>query len=162
MSEVLVSALQARLDHVEQLALAAQGRQWDDDYDEQRPVESVWSVDQDGQVSEWATGDTIAACTRDDWEHTALREGVAPHIAANGPQAVLRLCRAHRDIIELYQGALHTRSCHPDHDGNNGYVWALEHTLTALARGFGVEETTGNDQVTGDDTTHEPTRHPTE
>lgn len=57
-------------------------------------------------------------------------------------ESVLRLCQAHRDIVNAYGGALFTQECHPEYEGNNGYVRAMRDTLRILARGLGVEETT--------------------
>lgn len=62
----------------------------------------------------------------------------AQHAGLNGPLSVLRLCRAHRDIVNLYTGALFTQSCHPEYEGNNAYVKAMEATVRALAEGLGV------------------------
>lgn len=56
------------------------------------------------------------------------------------PDAVLRLCWAHRDLINAYTGAVFTQECHPEYEGNNGYVQAMRDTLRIVARGLGVEE----------------------
>jgi hypothetical protein len=56
------------------------------------------------------------------------------------PDSVLRLCRAHRDIVNAYGGALFTQGCHPEYEDNNGYVQAMHDTLRILARGLGAEE----------------------
>lgn len=56
------------------------------------------------------------------------------------PNALVRLCRAHRDLINAYGGAVFTQHCHPEYVGNNGYAQAMRDTLRILARGLGVED----------------------
>jgi hypothetical protein len=63
------------------------------------------------------------------------------------PDAVLRLCRAHRDIIEMHQHAqwvstrLRERDCHVGlRVVQQRAVNELERVLHTLARGLGVEE----------------------
>lgn len=52
---------------------------------------------------------------------------------------VLRMCHAHRKIVETYQGARFTQECHPEYEENNGYVAALAEVLGWLAEGYGIE-----------------------
>ncbi len=66
---------------------------------------------------------------------------IGHHMERNDPRAILRLVQSHRDILNLYSGAQFTQSCHPEYEGNNGYVKAMEQTIAALARGYGLEVT---------------------
>jgi hypothetical protein len=54
-------------------------------------------------------------------------------IRANGPARVLAECDTKRRIIETYQGAVFTQECHPEYEGNNGYVQALSDVLRLMA-----------------------------
>jgi hypothetical protein len=129
MSDTVVSALLAKIAQVEREEL---------------------NVLIDGYTGWTTTGDSEevrAECHLcDSWategaEESTNREADR-HMMEQHPTPALRLCRAHRDIISLYTGALFTQSCHPEYSGNNGYVKAMEETLRVLARGLGVEEPT--------------------
>lgn len=72
----------------------------------------------------------------------------AAFIAVNDPQAVLRLCRAHRKIIEQYCDAqLHAELAVTELGGANsvGRAAALLTVVEALAEGYGLSEE-GNDE----------------
>jgi hypothetical protein len=120
----VVSGLLAKLDSLERIAESASPGPWhaNAEHDE------VWAVD-DIPVAE---GFALS--------NNQLRNTV-DHMVAHDPLAVLRLCRAHRDLINAYTGAVFTQSCHPEYEGNNGYVQAMRDTLRIVARGLGVEET---------------------
>lgn len=58
------------------------------------------------------------------------------------PDAVLRLCRAHRDIVKRFQWAWERRNTGTDDEQalRQMYVIAMIDVLSELARGLGVEE----------------------
>lgn len=51
---------------------------------------------------------------------------------------LLRICKAHKQIIDLYDGALFTQECHPEYELTKGYVLALRDTLGLLTEYYGV------------------------
>lgn len=72
-----------------------------------------------------------------------------PHIRWHDPASVLRLCRAHRDIIDMYgqakdqpvaESVRHSKGRGLDHASAMGRLTTLGLVLQALARGLGVEE----------------------
>lgn len=69
------------------------------------------------------------------------------HIAVNDPRSVLRLCQAHRDIVDDYQHAREVGDRLIERDCEVGTrvvqqraVNALERAIRALARGYGIED----------------------
>lgn len=73
----------------------------------------------------------------------------ALHAIANDPNSVLRLCQAHRDIIEMYREAKarpvvregrEAKLRGLDHASAMGRLTTLGLVVQALARGYGVED----------------------
>jgi len=91
-----------------------------------------WHTSSDGDVHATVDGRLIA-----EGPHgLGMVEG--PHIAAHDPEAVIRSCRRDVDLVNLYTGALFTQSCHPEYEGNNGYVMAMEHVIQRVAADYRV------------------------
>lgn len=102
----LVSGLLAKLEAKERKAQSALGTFWPPEGDESVPGDGEWTFqgDYDGpRVRAEQTGADVAACLMDDYEHTRISAEDGEHIAENDPRSVLRLCRAHRDLINLYR-----------------------------------------------------------
>jgi hypothetical protein len=127
-SEVLVSRLLARLDELERAARAVEplGHNFDmggNRQDEKFTHARIVYASEDGRArTEW--GDEPERFG--NWE----------------PNEVLRLCRAHRDIIEQYQRAREAGENALMTAGEYAAAAALELVVETIAHGLGVEETT--------------------
>ena len=62
-----------------------------------------------------------------------LRKADETLLAVWDPDRLLAECDTKRRIIETYQGAVFTQECHPEYEGNNGYVQALCDVLRLMA-----------------------------
>jgi len=152
MSEGLVSALLARLEELEKAAQAATQKPWGvREYDDSYAMSAIAVTTND--ADEDPGPEDVVAVTLLQTPHAAdVYDGMwrenAVHIAANGPLAVLRLCRAHRDIIDewrLAQGYVNRMpGTAPNSIAHNAHRSAqrLYRCVEALARGLGVEEPT--------------------
>jgi len=165
MSEVLVSALLARLDELEKAAQAATQKPWGvREYDDSYSMSAIAVTTND--ADEDPGPEDVVAVTLLQTPHAAVvydgmwREN-AVHIAANGPLAVLRLCRAHRDLIARHKPApwtyydvandteeerLYCETCAVGASCScclscEDRKWPCDE-LKILARGLGVEEPT--------------------
>jgi hypothetical protein len=135
MSADVVRRLIAVLDEIERLAGLASPGPW-------RP---------NAEHDEVLAGDDETVCDGFALSNNQLRNTV-DHIVLNAdPESVLRLCRAHRDIIERYQKAaakpdelMAQRAHGVDVLIATGAANALLDIVRDLARGLGVEETEGN------------------
>lgn len=80
---------------------------------------------------------------RSGWVHTQTARGLSAHIAANDPESVLRLCRAHRDLVKAYIAARDN----PDRRTDAALHLAfnlLRQVVETIARGLGVAEENRN------------------
>jgi len=154
----LVSRLLAKLDEVERIAKAGavgypsseynmdsafMTRRWESRYHE------VWAV-----MTQEPTPEQLAARTRDPRHELVADCGPANvyparHMALHDPQTVLRLCQAHRDIIDMYVEAKarpvvregrEAKLRGLDHASAMGRLTALGLVLQALAAGYGIQE----------------------
>lgn len=95
------------------------------------------SVKGDGDVRVEDTGSCVAL---GPYGGGLYDEG--PHMVANDPDSVLRLCQAHRDIVARYEHARERSTTAPEAER---ILWhtraiALIDVMDALARGYGVED----------------------
>lgn len=120
-SNKIVAFLRARLDEREAAARDTLGTHVADS-------RKVWEYDGDRTVS---YGNVVVA---QDPANGYPRNG--KHIALNDPAYVLADIAAKRDMVNRYFGALFTQRCHPEDEGNNGYVVALSQVLQLLAALF--------------------------
>jgi len=128
-SDVLVSALLVRIEEIEAKAREAKaqaiGGEW----------VAVVNAGDGGCIVETRRGAVVAA--------GGLFE-VGPHIALNDPQSVLRLCRAHRDLIDdRERAAMHLHWAMANGGGEYDARRELarwDQVLATLARGLGVEQ----------------------
>ena len=145
MSDDLVSGLLSDIEQREKKAQAAlnldpesQGR-W-----EQSEAGNVYYRDSNAQVATGQWGD--------------LEDEAGAHIAANDPRSVLRLCRAHRKIVEDYRrtkmllaeanqrvlqqvvdGTVSTRQEQRDFDSLHVEEAVLREVVEGLAEGYGLK-----------------------
>lgn len=135
MSEALVTALQGRLDRLDAMAREAA-----------KYSSSSWRSPSSAVV-DFGGGDLDALVP-------VPASPIAYLIVDHDPESVLRLCRAHRDLIELHQPAgevslgddddpeswrKYCRTCGSGEPYEYPAWWPCA-TLQALARGLGVEE----------------------
>lgn len=78
---------------------------------------------------------------------------ISHHMEANDPASVLRLCQSHRDIVAMYQQqkqiAEQLEFEQRDSDAHMtavAIVLGLASAVTLLARGYGIEEETTDDE----------------
>jgi hypothetical protein len=148
----LVSGLLAKLDSLERLAQAATagpwrynpGKEWHEPTALAFPP--GWRPRGEEFVGAGPLESTVGVAATGPADHPQSMADAA-FIAANGPDAVLRLCRAHRDIIEMYQQA----KARPvqrdrgklrglDHASAMGRLTTLGLVLQSLAEGYGLQE----------------------
>jgi hypothetical protein len=130
-----VSRLLTRLDEIERVATAIADQEW-----RYSPPVLPHGDDCGYVEASLELGDVFVLAARDDED--PVTEEQASNIAMHDPQSVLRLCQAHREIINAYTGALFTQGCHPEDERNNGYVLAMSRAVHELAAGLGLKEDT--------------------
>lgn len=148
----LVSGLLAKLDSLERLAHAATagpwrynpGKEWHEPTALAFPP--GWRPRGEEFVGAGPLDATLGVAATGPADHPQSMADAA-FIAANGPESVLRLCRAHRAIVGEYQrlkGELDDARDTPPDLANfvalGTQVRTLKAVLGALARGLGVEE----------------------
>lgn len=70
---------------------------------------------------------------------TGLNEANAEHIADNDPASVIRMCQAHRRIVEDRRQA-YVEMSEDEEPWDIGYRAALDHVVRLLAVGYGLTE----------------------
>lgn len=72
---------------------------------------------------------------------------VGPHVALNDPASVLRLCQAHREVVDMYQVAKAQPVSRDrgklrglDHASAMGRLTTLGLVIKSLAAGYGIQE----------------------
>lgn len=126
----LVSRLLAAIEKTERLAQAATPGPWH--VDDERYAEAIYGGETACVIGggRWGGEASVFDSTED-----------ALHIAHNDPAAVLRRCKADREIVDLHGPTRRTGVCQCC-----DWVSYPCHTLRALALGYGIsveEETTG-------------------
>jgi hypothetical protein len=158
----VVSGLLAKLDELETAAKRALAGYPAPEYNmESAYLTRVWQADYHKVIAVMTrepTPEQLAARTVNPRRELVADCGPAnvypaEHMALNDPHSVLRLCRAHRDLIKHFEAArtkavtLAAERAHPTLVMEaHGATTALHHALRILARGLSVEET--EDSVT--------------
>jgi hypothetical protein len=148
----LVSGLLSAIEQREKLATGAGSRSWH--------VEHNGRVNDEGDIVDCEPG--CDCCRVDGDDITIYDEGghdghQAAHIVANDPHSVLRLCRAHRKIVEDYRrtkmllaeanqrvlqqvvdGLVSTRQEQRDFDSLHVEEAVLREVIEGLAEGYGL------------------------
>jgi hypothetical protein len=158
MTDDLVSGLLAAIEQRETAAKRALAGYPADDYNmESAYLTRVWKSryhEVEAVMTREPTPEQLAVRTRNPRVELVADCGPANvyparHIALNDPQSVLRLCQAHRKIIDMYQQAKARPVCREgrearlrglDHASAMGRLTTLGLALQVLAEGYGLTE----------------------
>lgn len=141
----LVSGLLAKLDGLERLARSATAGPWryNPGKEWHQPTALAfppgWRPCGEEFVGAGPLDATVGVAATGPADHPQSMADAA-FIAANGPDAVLRLCRAHRDIIDEWRQAQAAADADPVDVSARIGAFSFMIALRVLARGLGVRE----------------------
>jgi hypothetical protein len=136
----LVSGVLTRISEIERAATAAAREAQDGNWHHSGDAEDVY------------TDETGSVVVVGPWSCGLFAAGA--HIAANDPNSILRLCRAHRQIVDMYvhakqqpvaESVPHSKGRGLDHASAMGRLTTLGLVLEVLAVGLGVVEERGTE-----------------